>query len=143
MRHSSARSGLMASARPVLQPWEYVRLRREAAGLSIEEAARPYWHRPEHRAEVEAIVRRQEEIGFHPTAGFGAHDMARAYPFSLDVYQQLCTLPADQHPRLCLHCGWDRWTGQADLRGDETRWSAHDPDSCTRCEQIAARGGKR
>lgn len=124
------------AARPVIMPWEYVRMRREAAGLTIEQAARPYWHRPEHQADVERNVRALETVGFRMQREFFAADMSRAFSFNVDVYRQLCDTPPDQHPHLCLSCGWDEWTTQYDAHGDDVTWSSHDPDQCTRCEQL-------
>jgi hypothetical protein len=36
-----------------VMPWDYIRMRREAAGLSIAQAARPFWHHGAHQADVE------------------------------------------------------------------------------------------
>lgn len=126
-------------AAPVMMPWEYVRLRRKAAGVSIAEAARPYWHRPEHREDVERIVRRLEEPGYRMTDHFYAADMSRSYPFNVDVYRQICILPPDQHPTLCHTCGWDEHTNHYDTNGEYVTWSREQDGICTRCEQIAAR----
>lgn len=122
----------------VIMPWEYARLRRKAAGVTIEQAARPYWHRPEHRDDVERMVRRLEEPGYRMTDHFYAADMSRSYPFSVDVYRQLCLLPPHQHPKLCRKCGWDEHSDQCDLNGDYVTWSREQDRICTRCEQIAA-----
>ena len=51
------------AARPVVMPWEYVAMRRRAAGMTIEQAAKPYWRRPEHQAEVERNIRELETVG--------------------------------------------------------------------------------
>ena len=122
--------------RPVVMPWAYVRMRRLAAGLTIAQAARPYWHRPEHRADVERNIARLEATGFRAKAPYFGVDMSRAFSFNLDVYRQLCDLPATQHPRLCFACGWDQWTRQYDVNGDDVTWSDDDPDLCTRCHQL-------
>lgn len=122
--------------RPVVMPWEYVAMRRTAAGMTIEQAARPYWHRPEHRADVERNIGALETVGFRMKRDFFVADMSRAYTFNLDVYRQLCDTPPDQHPRLCLACGWDQWSTQYDTNGEEATWSQSHPDLCTRCEQL-------
>ncbi|WP_313228542.1 hypothetical protein [Sphingobium yanoikuyae] len=122
--------------RPVVMPWEYVAMRRTAAGMTIEQAARPYWHRLEHRADVERNISALETVGFRMKRDFFVADMSRAYTFNLDVYRQLCDTPPDQHPRLCLACGWDQWSTQYDTNGEEATWSQSDPDLCTRCEQL-------
>lgn len=122
--------------RAVVMPWEYVAMRRTAAGMTIEQAARPYWHRPEHRADVERNIGALETVGFRMKRDFFVADMSRAYTFNLDVYRQLCDTPPHQHPRLCLACGWDQWSTQYDTNGEEATWSQSDPDLCTRCEQL-------
>lgn len=122
--------------RPVVMPWEYVAMRRTAAGMTIEQAARPYWHRAEHQADVERNIGALETVGFRMKRDFFVADMSRAYSFNVDVYRQLCDTPPDQHPRLCLACGWDQWSTQYDTNGEEATWSQSDPDLCTRCEQL-------
>jgi len=142
MRHATAARAPELFRPDPIRPWDYLRLRREAAGLTIEQAARPFWHRPEHRADCEENLRFFEQTG---TVMKRVHDLdiPRAFPFSADVYVQLASLPPEQHPRLCRRCGWDEWTVQPDRAGDDTSWSAEDPTLCTRCEQDLARGGRR
>lgn len=122
--------------KPVMMPWDYVRLRRKSAHLSIAQVARPYWHRPEHQADVERNVAGLEQPGVR---GQWEVDLSRAMPFSADVYRQLADLPPEQHPRLCIGCGWDEFTSQYDTNGDDVTWSRENEALCTRCEQIAAR----
>ncbi|WP_103730670.1 hypothetical protein [Novosphingobium sp. HII-3] len=117
---------------PVM-PWDYVRMRREAAGLSIEEASKPFWHRPEHRADVERNMAQIEAVGFRVKRLW---DMSRAFRLNLTIYRQLCDTPPDQHPRLCRACGWDEWSDQLDNDGFDCAWSALDPEICTLCEQT-------
>ncbi|MFC4255697.1 hypothetical protein GRI97_17565 [Altererythrobacter xixiisoli] len=119
-----------------MKPWIYVRLRREAAGLSIEEAARPFWKQEHHRADVERNLARLEQPGVRLRRGFHTADLARAFPFEIEVYRQLCEAPEESHPRLCLACGWDEWTIQPDTLGQDSTWSTSDPQLCTLCEQL-------
>ena len=123
-------------ARPVVMPWDYVRMRRKAAGVTIAQAAVHYWKRPEHQADVERNIAELETVGYRMQQQFFAADMSRAYSFNVDVYRQLCDTPPDRHPRICLACGWDQWTTQYDTNGDDVTWSESDPDVCTRCEQL-------
>lgn len=122
------------AARPVVMPWEYVKMRRQAAGLTIAQVANDFWVRSEHRQTVESRFAdlERENLRFkrlYITQGL-------RYVFSIDVYHQLANLPPHQHPQLCLACGWDQWTTQYDIRGEEVRWSEDDPDLCTRCDQL-------
>lgn len=117
----------------IIMPWDYIRMRREFAGLSIEQAAKPFWHRPEHRADVERNMRQIETVGFRVKRLW---DMSRSYRLNLTVYRQLCDCPPDMHPRLCLACGWDEWSAQLDTEGYDCIWANADPQVCTLCEQT-------
>ncbi|WP_152524744.1 hypothetical protein [Novosphingobium lindaniclasticum] len=121
---------------PTVLPWDYIRMRREAAGLSIEQAARPYWHRPEHREDVERNFRTLEQPGYRAARNRFGGDKSRSYRVSEAIYRQLCDGPPEQHPRLCLACGWDEWSAQLDIEGFDCTWSDADPQICTLCEQL-------
>ncbi|WP_159977827.1 MULTISPECIES: hypothetical protein [unclassified Novosphingobium] len=118
---------------PVVMPWDYIQMRRLSAGLSIEDASKPFWHRPEHRADVERNMSQIETVGFRVKRLW---DMSRSFRLNLTVYRQLCDTPPDTHPRLCLACGWDEWSHQLDAEGFDCAWSAANPEICTLCEQI-------
>ncbi|WP_374414229.1 hypothetical protein [Novosphingobium colocasiae] len=122
-----------ASPHAPVMPWDYIRMRRLAAGLSIEQASRPFWHHDRHRGDVERNMARIETVGFRVKRLW---DMSRAYPLSLAVYRQLCDMPSDQHPHICRACGWDEWSSQFDNEGFDCAWSATDPEICTLCEQT-------
>ncbi|PZU67493.1 hypothetical protein [Sphingobium sp.] len=121
---------LMQSATdtPVIQPWDYVAMRRNAAGLSIEQLAKALGGKiyERHLRAIETPGLRFREIA----------PLARAMPFSATIYRQLADLPPHQHPRLCQRCGWDAYTDQPDSDGDLTAWSRQDDALCTRCEQA-------
>lgn len=121
---------------PAVMPWDYIQMRRLAAGLSIEEASKPFWHRPEHRADVERNMSQIETVGFRVKRLW---DMSRSFRLNLTVYRQLCDTPAETHPRLCLGCGWDEWSTQFDTDGFDCTWSASEPEMCTLCEQLRRR----
>lgn len=120
---------------PVM-PWDYIQMRRLAAGKTIEDAARPYWHRPEHQADVERNFRTLEQPGYRAERHRFGGDKSRSYRVSETVYRQLCDYPPEQHPRICRCCGWDEWSTQLDTEGFDCTWSAHDPEICTLCEQV-------
>lgn len=123
-----------------IRPWDYIRLRREAAGLSIAQAARPFYQRDDHRAGCEANLRVFESPQV-TVKRIRDLDLQRAFPFDPDVYERLRDLPPEQHPRICRGCGWDVWTPQSDRNGDDCAWSEALPGYCTRCEQDAHRKG--
>jgi len=128
MRHTTL-SRSIASA-PVIQPWDYVAMRRNAAGLSIEQVAQALGGRA-----YERHLRMMETPGMRLQI---VADLNVALPFSEDVYRQLADLPPHQHPKLCLRCGWDERTDVPDHNDSLTSWSREDDAICTRCEQQAA-----
>lgn len=117
---------------PVM-PWDYIQMRRLAAGKTIEEASEPFWHHKEHRADVERNMARIETVGFRVKRLW---DMSRSFRLNGTVYRQLCDTPPEQHPRICRCCGWDEWSTQLDTEGLDCTWSASDTEICTLCEQI-------
>lgn len=124
-----------------IRPWQYVRMRRRSAGLTIEKAARPFYQREEHGASVEANLRSFEADGFR-IQRIEDLDLQRAFPFDAAIYRLLNESPVEDHPRLCRRCGWDDRTVQPDRDGEDTTWSEISPNHCTRCEQDVRRAGR-
>ena len=116
------------SATPVIQPWDYVAMRRHAAGLSVERLAVALGGKvyERHLRAIETPGLRFQQIA----------PLEQAMPFSALVYRQLADLPPHQHPRLCQRCGWDSHTDQPDSSDHLTAWSRTDEAICTRCEQA-------
>lgn len=114
-----------ATTVPVIHPWDYVALRRKAAGLSISQLAHALGGRvyERHLRAIETPGLRFQQIAA----------LDRAMPFSAAVYRQLSDLPVHQHPRLCRACGWDVHLTQPDGHGGLTTWSRADDTLCTRC----------
>ena len=139
MRHAAALREPELFAPPPIAPWEYIRMRRKAAGLTIEQAAKRFYARDEHRAGVIANLTMFETPGVK-VKRISDVDLKRAFPFDPEVYRQLVELPPDRHPTLCRVCGWDQWMPETDLNGEDVAWSAGQAGICTRCEQI---GGAR
>lgn len=127
-----------APALPPMAPWDYLRLRREAAGLTIAQAGRAFWANPAHREDVERNLRGFEHPGV-VMKPWVAETINRAFPFDPAVYRQLAEDPAHQHPDLCRSCAWDQWTEAFDLTGDSVTWAEGRTDLCTGCEKKAAR----
>ncbi|KAK0347506.1 hypothetical protein LTR94_002361 [Friedmanniomyces endolithicus] len=119
---------LDTAATPVIQPWDYVALRRKASGLSIEQLAIALGGKvfERHLRAIETPALRFQQIA----------PLGQAMPFSTDVYRQLADLPPHQHPRLCQRCGWDSRTNQPDGNDDLTTWSRTISAICTRCEEA-------
>lgn len=112
---------------PIIQPWDYVAMRRHAAGLSIEQVAAALGGRAyeRHLRLIETPGVRMKIIA----------DLSVAMPFSNDVYRQLADLPPHQHPALCLRCGWDAHTDIPDRLDGLSTWSREGASLCTRSEQ--------
>lgn len=115
------------TAAPVIAPWDYVAMRRRAAGLSIEQVAQALGGRA-----YERHLRLLETPGMRVRI---LADLDKVMPFSEPVYRQLADLPAHQHPRLCATCCWDEHTELPDCQDGLTSWSREDSAICTRCEQ--------
>ena len=120
---------------PPLEPWEYIRLRRQAAGQTIAQAARPHWHRPEHRADVEATTARIEQPGYLLRADHLVELIPRSFEFDTAVYRQLRDEPPERHPTVCRGCGCTPW--QACHVGDGKECTIGDDSTCSACEARA------
>lgn len=130
-----SQASLLPGILPPLRPWDYVRLRRLAAGLTIAQAARPHWHRPEHRADVEAMTSRIERPGTVLRSEPLVDGICRSHPFEPAVYRQLRDDPAESHPEVCRGCGCTRWSPCVGRDGCDC--TGHEGGSCTVCEQRA------
>ena len=119
-----------------MTPARYLQLRRLAAGLTIEQVAALFVHRPEQLADVEKTLRSFETPGF-VVKPWVAAALERAFRLDVQIYRALAEEPAERHPMLCASCGWDEWSQETDLNGDYLRWVA--PQLCSRCDQLIRR----
>lgn len=128
MHHADLRHATAAT--PVIQPWDYVAMRRNAAGLTIDQLAAALGGKlfARHLRAIETPGLRFQQIA----------RLDQVIPFSATVYRQLADLPPHQHPRLCQRCGWDAHTVQPDGCDGLITWSRTDDAICTRCEQGTA-----
>ncbi len=69
MRHAAAQREPELFAPPPVMPWDYIRMRRESAGLTIEQAAKRFYARDEHRAGVIANLTHVRDAGRAAEAG--------------------------------------------------------------------------
>ena len=125
-----------------VRPWDYVRMCREAAGLTIAQAAKPHWHNPEHRADVERITAEIERPGVILRKDYLVDGIRRSLPaFDPDLYRTLRDEPADRHPSICRGCGCTPWNPSVTFAGLE---SSIGPDLiCSACEERAERDARR
>ncbi|ATI79436.1 hypothetical protein [Sphingobium yanoikuyae] len=127
MHHADLRHATVAT--PVIQPWDYVAMRRHAAGLTIDQLAAALGGKlfARHLRAIETPGLRFRQIA----------PLEQVMAFNAAVYRQLADLPPHQHPRLCQRCGWDAHTDQPDGGDGLTTWSHVDDAICTRCAQAA------
>lgn len=115
----TGKSAVAPSHAEVMTPSRYLRLRREAAGLSRTQVAqrlydikikRPFGDRRPRRlydsvAQALATVQQLETPGaysrYRPMINF----LGGIVPLDVDVYHQLRNEPADRHPLVCRGCG--------------------------------------
>lgn len=135
----ASRPARTASAAAPLTPAAYLRLRRHAAGLSVEDVARVIAPRERDRAEAAALVRTLETDGCRARHTRTLRELRRAFRFDANVYRQLCEEPANRHPRICRDCGCSHYDPCEDFEhGGACGWA--EPERCTSCErgEIAA-----
>jgi hypothetical protein len=99
-----------------MTPWDYIRLRRVAAGLTrvrlvdmiMLAGAKPYRARTKRALTQEKVIAWLELVETPGTRIVNRTHLdllALVLPIDADVYVQLATEPADRHPTLCRSCG--------------------------------------
>ena len=106
-------SRLRATASPAglepLTPAAYLRLRRKAAGMSIEQVVARITPDLKHRADARTLITMLEDDGTKARRRETLDWLEGAFPFDGNVYVQLATEPADRHPQVCRGCGCSHW----------------------------------
>lgn len=116
---------------PPLTAADYLRLRRQAAKVSIADVATLMSTEGVKRSETIAFLRLIETPGARVSRTDTLLRLQRAYPFDPAVYGQLCDEPADRHPQICRGCGCSHWD-PCDVDGSgPCAWST--PSACTNC----------
>lgn len=126
-----------AAAGPVTAA-RYLRLRREAAGLTIVQAARRMYGADEGKVGLAAdLIAALETPGVRARVDLTLDRLALAFPFDADVYRQLAHDPVERHPRVCIACGCSQDDACVSADGHDTcGWSAASGAAgsvCTRC----------
>lgn len=131
-----ARHAGKSLAARIMTPANYLRLRRKAAGLTLEQVAEQLMPRAGFRPMVVAFLRVLETDGCTAKHRDHIDRLTAVFPLDPDVYYQLVNEPADRLPHICSGCGcsaYDPCTG-----ADGTcRFVAS--DACDRCTTIADR----
>lgn len=132
----------------IMSPGAYLRKRREAAGISLEQAAVCLVTLPisigYSRVRVAALAARlaQLEADADVLSPAQAMLLRRAWPFDDDIYEQLVALhyagegQGLPEPRLCRQCGCS-WNDACVTASGPCAWSDDDPALCTACERKA------
>lgn len=117
---------------PPMTPSAYLRLRREAAGLTIAQVAArlPTTHIDADMAA--SVIRSLETPGARARHRATLAALRTVFAFDIDIYQQLATEPAARHSQICRGCGCS--TDDACVEADGHTccgWAL--PTLCTRC----------
>lgn len=129
------RERIMQTSFGPLTPAAYLRLRREAAGLSIAAVARALAQKPGDLAAATDLVHMLEQPGNVARKHRTLYALQAVFPFDQAVYGQLAKEPAEHHPQVCRGCGCSDWDTD-DAHAVRFAWStAH---SCVRCDDTPA-----
>ncbi len=129
------RTGNSLAAR-IMTPANYLRLRRKASGLTLEQVAERLMSRAGFRLMVVAFLRVLETDGCTAKHRDHIERLTSIFPLDPDVYFQLVNDPADSLPRICSGCGCSAYD-PCTAAGGTCRFVA--PDACDRCLTNADR----
>lgn len=96
---------IVDTALPPLTPAAYLKLRREAAGLSIAQVAERLEPRIALRRDVATILDMLERPGATARTVSTLRPLKTVFAIDLEVYAQLRDEPATRHPSICRGCG--------------------------------------
>ena len=115
---------------PPLSPDAYLKLRRQASGLSIVEVAHIIAPTKRDRSEAVALVAILEAPGCRARHDETLEALAAAFRFDVSVYRQLADEPLERHPTVCRGCGCSEWD-PCHVEHGCCGWASR--DACTRC----------
>lgn len=119
-----------------LTPAAYLRLCREAAGLSRHTVAVLLAPRPGHLMQATDLLDMLEIPGNVARKDETLERLRVAFPFDPDVYRQLASEPAERHPRVCRGCAASAWNVREEK--GPLRWATD--HACTRCAVMEGEG---
>lgn len=135
---SHFRPAQTASALGRLQPSEYLRLRRTAAGLTVDQVVDRLTSSPSRAEQARRIINRLETRGASARNDDVIARIARVVPVDVTVYRQLADDPIERHPAVCRGCGCSEFDRCACSSGGRAcRWASS--DLCTRCAREGAK----
>ena len=127
----------------------YIRRRREAAGLSIEDIVLALGNTPAHRRNLRAQLEflERDRLGFGMVeASIAVLAGSRLFAFDPHIARQLLGIQmrgpgAGDEPHICRACGCSYFDACEDPDFGPCAWSDRDPGLCTACEpQETAHG---
>ena len=115
----------------------YLKLRREAAGLSISQVATTIAPKASRYAEALSLVTMLETDGVRARHTDTLIALHKAFPFDIVVYRQLADDPADRHPTVCRGCGCSEWDPfRPRYAAEFCGWA--NSTTCTGCADLRA-----
>ena len=134
-----------------LAPWEYLKLRRKAAGLQVRDLAKRLADRRAYliaageplpdalgrlaAADMTALVLMLEATGSRARLRDTLDAIAAVIPFDPEVYLQLADAAPKRHPRVCRDCGCSAHDECHHERWGSCSWST--PAQCSHCAKKA------
>lgn len=119
-----------------LTPAAYLRLCREAAGMTRGTVAVMLAPRPGDLAQTTELIDMLETPGNVARRAETLQRLSATFTFDPDVYRQLASEPPERHPRVCRGCAASAWSEQDD-RGPLCWANDH---VCTRCAGVDGHG---
>jgi hypothetical protein len=139
MMHALSRTYSLPESRPdrlarssfaPLRADAYLRLRREASGLSVMEVARRITVNARDLPAAVDLVELLEQPGNVARRHETLDRLQSAFAFDPDVYRQLATESADRHPQVCRGCGCSAYDTD-DAHAVRFAWASD--NACVRC----------
>ncbi len=121
---------ILSAAHVPLTAAAYLRLRREAAGLTIAGVACALARKPEDLATATELVQLLEQPGNSARKSETLYALQAVFPFDQEVYGQLANEPAERHPQVCRGCGCSEWDTD-DTHAVRFAWAS--VAACVRC----------
>lgn len=120
-----------------LQPSVYLRFRRSAAGLTLEQLVSRLTSDERRAEQARRIITQLETRGVSAREDAVIARIGRVVPLDVTVYRQLADDPVERHPSVCRSCGcseFDRCS--CSTSGRACSWAS--PHLCTRCERSGS-----
>lgn len=132
--------------RQLISPGTYLRKRRIAAGLTIQQAAPAINEKSIYSPILRGIMESawdQAEKDIALFGSVGSIRIARALPFDSEIYDRLVAIRFGHNlpiPQICRSCGCS-WNDPCICADDgPCSWSVHDPELCSVCETSKLTG---